>query len=155
FMSRTQLARLIDEGGVTVNARRPKASTKLRAGDRVEVYVPPPPPTDIQPENIPIDVLYEDEHLIVLNKRPDIIVHPARAHKGGTMVNALAFHFQNRSGGALSGVGREFARPGVVHRLDRDTSGLIIFAKTDEAHWRLGQQFERRTVDKRYLALVH
>ncbi len=155
FMSRTQLQRLIDEGGVTVNGGKCKASTKLRAGDKVEVYVPPPPPTEIQPEDIPLDVLYEDEHLIVLNKTPDIIVHPARAHNKGTMVNALAWHFQHRSGGALSAIGKEFARPGVVHRLDRQTSGLIVFAKSDEAHWRIGQQFERRTVDKRYLALVH
>ncbi len=155
FMSRSQLQRLIDEGGVTVNARAPKSSTKLRAGDRVEVYVPPPPPTDVQPEDIPLGVLYEDEQLVVINKSPDIIVHPARSHNSGTMINALAFHFQNRSAGALSSVGKDFARPGVVHRLDRQTSGLIIFAKTDEAHWRLGQQFERRTVDKRYLAIVH
>jgi 23S rRNA pseudouridine1911/1915/1917 synthase len=157
FMSRTQLQRLIDEGGVTVNGGKCKASTKLRSGDRVEVYVPPPPPSEIQPEDIPINVLFEDEHLIVLNKSPDIIVHPARAHNKGTLVNALAFHFQNRSaaGGSLSGVGKEFARPGVVHRLDRQTSGLIVFAKSDEAHWRIGQQFERRTVDKRYLAIVH
>jgi 23S rRNA pseudouridine1911/1915/1917 synthase len=154
FMSRTQLQGLINEGGVTVNGGRCKASTKLRSGDRVEVYVPPPPPTEIQPENIPIDVLYEDEHVIVLNKSPDIIVHPARAHNKGTLLNALAYHFQNRSAGALSGVGKEFARPGVVHRLDRQTSGLIVFAKSDEAHWRIGQQFERRTVDKRYLAIV-
>jgi 23S rRNA pseudouridine1911/1915/1917 synthase len=140
---------------VTVNGRSPKASTKLRAGDRVEVYVPPPPPTEIVPEDIPLEVLYEDGHLIVLNKRPDIIVHPARTDKSGTMINALAYHFRHRSGGALSGVGKEFARPGVVHRLDRHTSGLIVFAKTDEAHWKIGRQFENRTVDKRYLAVVH
>ena len=155
FMSRTQLQRLIDEGGVTVNGGKCKSSTKLRSGDRVEVYVPPPPPAQLQPEDIPLDVLYEDEHLIIINKSPDIIVHPARAHNKGTMIHALAFHFQNRSAGALSAVGKEFARPGVVHRLDRQTSGLIVFAKSDEAHWRIGQQFERRTVDKRYLALVH
>lgn len=157
FMSRTQLQRLIDEGGVTVNQRTPKGSTKLRSGDRVEVFVPPPPPTEVVPEDIPLDVLYEDRHIIVLNKRPDIIVHPARSHLSGTLINALAYHFQHRSssGGALSNVGEEFARPGVVHRLDRNTSGLIVFAKDDEAHWKLAQQFERRTVDKRYLALTH
>ena len=157
FMSRTQLQKLIDEGGVSVNGRPGKASTKLRLGDRVEVLVPPPPSSEVPPEDIPLEVLFEDEHLIVLNKSPDIIVHPARSHLSGTLINALAFHFQNRSssGGALSGVGREFARPGVVHRLDRQTSGLIVFAKSDEAHWRLGKQFEQRTVDKRYLALTH
>lgn len=155
FMSRSQLQRLIDEGGVTVNGRKPKASTTLRVNDRVEVFVPPPPATDIQPEKIPLDVLFEDEHIIVLNKQPDIIVHPARSHLSGTLINALAWHFANVSGGALSKVGKEFARPGVVHRLDRDTSGLIVFAKNDEAHWRMAKQFENRTVDKRYLALVH
>jgi len=168
FMSRTQLQRLIEAddedakrehreaaGGVTVNGRRPKPSTTLRKGDVVEVFVPPPPPTEIQPEDIPLDVLYEDDTLIVLNKPPDIIVHPARSHNKGTMINALAFHFQNRTGGALSAVGKDLARPGVVHRLDRHTSGVIVFAKQDEAHWKLGRQFERRLVDKRYLAVVH
>ena len=155
FMSRTQLRRLIDEGGVTVNDRPAKASTKLRLGDVVEVVVPPPPSKEIVPERIPLDVLFEDEHLIVLNKQPDIIVHPARSELSGTMINALAWHFQNVSGGSLSGVGEEFARPGVVHRLDRHTSGCIVFAKTDEAHWKLGRQFELRQVDKRYIAVTH
>lgn len=157
FMSRSQLQRLIDDGGVTVNARKGKASTVLRKGDIVEVFVPPPPSGDIQPEEIPLEVLYEDDHLVVINKQPDIIVHPARSHLSGTMINALAFHFQNRSshGGALSAVGKDFARPGVVHRLDRHTSGVIIFAKDDHTHWKLGHQFEMRTVEKRYLAIVH
>lgn len=156
FMSRNQLQKLIDEGGVKVNGRVPKSSTRLNAGDLVEVVVPPPPPTEIQPEDIPLEVLFEDEHLIVINKSPDILVHPARSHNRGTMVNALAFHFRNRSrlGGALSSVGTEFARPGVVHRLDRNTSGVIVFAKTEEAHWKLGHSFEHRRVDKRYLAIV-
>jgi len=157
FMSRNQLQKLIDGGGVHVNGRLPKASTVLRKGDTVEVVVPPPPTTEIQPEEIPLDILFEDEHLIVLNKQPNIIVHPARSHLKGTMINALAWHFRNSSstGGALSSVGTEFARPGVVHRLDRHTSGVIIFAKKDEAHWKLGHQFEHRRVDKRYVAIVH
>jgi 23S rRNA pseudouridine1911/1915/1917 synthase len=156
FMSRNQLQRVIAEGGVLVNGRAPKASTNLRQGDVVEVVIPPPPPTEIQPENIPLEVMYEDEHLVVINKAPDIIVHPARSHLKGTMINALAWHFREASphGGALSTVGGEFARPGVVHRLDRHTSGVIVFAKRDEVHWRLGHQFERRQVDKRYLAVV-
>ncbi len=156
FMSRSQLQRLIDDGGVTVNGRKPKAATKLRIGDEVTVVVPPPPATEIQPENIPIEVLFEDEHLIVINKSPDIIVHPARSHNTGTLVHALAWHFKHNSpsGGALSAVGKEFARPGVVHRLDRHTSGVMVAAKTDEAHWKLGRQFELRQTDKRYLALV-
>ncbi|MFO0861520.1 MAG: RluA family pseudouridine synthase [Phycisphaerales bacterium] len=156
FMSRNQLQKLIDDGGVKVNGRNPKASTKLNSGDIVEVVVPPPPPTEIQPEDIPLEVLYEDKHLIVINKHPDILVHPARSHNKGTMVNALAFHFRERSklGGALSSVGKDLARPGVVHRLDRHTSGVIVFAKTEEAHWKLGHSFEHRRVDKRYIAVV-
>jgi len=154
FMSRTQLQRLIDSGAVRVNDRPGKPSTKLRVGDVVEVVVPPPPSKEIQPEEIPLDVLYEDEHIIVLNKRADIIVHPARSELSGTLINALAWRFQHVSGGSLSDVGEEFARPGVVHRLDRHTSGCIAFAKTDEAHWKLARQFEKRTVDKRYLAIV-
>ncbi len=154
FMSRTQLQRLIGSGGVTVNERVAKASTKLSVGDRVEVVVPPPPDKAIRAQEIPLEVLFEDEHLIVLNKQADIIVHPARSELSGTMINALAWRFEHVSGGALSGVGEEFARPGVVHRLDRHTTGCIVFAKDDEAHWKLGRQFEKRTVDKRYLALV-
>ena len=156
FMSRTQLQRLIANEAVTVNGRTPKASTALRLGDVVEAVLPPPPPTEIQPEDIALDVMHEDDDLIVINKPADIIVHPARSHLKGTMVNALAWRFTlGRGGEALSSVGAEFARPGVVHRLDRHTSGAIVFAKRDEAHWRLGHQFERRQVDKRYLAVVH
>jgi 23S rRNA pseudouridine1911/1915/1917 synthase len=155
-MSRTQIQGVIERELVRVSGRIPKASTKLRPGDLVEVVVPPPPPTNIQPEDIPLDVIFEDEHLIVVSKQPDIIVHPARAHNRGTMLNALAWHLQHASsvGGELSDVGRDQARPGVVHRLDRDTTGVIVFAKTEEAHWKLGRQFEKRETDKRYLALV-
>lgn len=154
FLSRNQLQKLIDEGGVLVNERPPKASTLVKAGDVIEVVVPTPPGSSIEPEDIPLDVLYEDDDLIVLNKQAGIIVHPARSHLKGTMLGALAFHFRHRSGGGLSGVGEEFARPGVVHRLDRHTSGCIVFAKQDEAHWKLGHQFEHRRVDKRYIAVV-
>ena len=156
FMSRNQLQRLIESGAVEVNGREAKASTRLRENDRVSVSLPPPADKSIRPEQIPIEILYEDEHLIVLNKRPDIIVHPARSELAGTMINALSWHFRHASptGGELSSVGEQFARPGVVHRLDRDTTGCIVFAKTDEAHWKLGRQFELRSVDKRYLAVV-
>ncbi len=155
FLSRTSLQRLIKEEAVTVNGRPPKASTKLRLGDTVTAVLPPPPSSEIPAEDIPLSILYEDEHLIVINKDPDIIVHPARGNKTGTIINALAWHFQHRSSGALSTVGEEFARPGVVHRLDRFTTGVMVAAKSDVAHWRLGKQFEKRTTDKRYLALVH
>lgn len=154
FMSRAQLQKLIDLGGVTVNGREAKASTKLRVGDTVDVIVPPPPAKEIQPEDIPIEVIFEDPHLLVLNKSPDIIVHPARSHNTGTLLNALVHYFQQTGGGGLSAVGEELARPGVVHRLDRKTSGVMVIAKDEEAHWKLGHQFEKRATDKRYLALV-
>ena len=155
FLSRTQIQRLIDEEAVTVNGRVPKSSTKLRKGDRIVATLPPPPSGAIEPQDIPLDVLYEDDAIIVVNKPAGLIVHPARSHKSGTLVNALAWRFKHVSGGELSKVGEEFARPGVVHRLDKFTSGAIVSAKNDTAHWRLGKQFEMRRTDKRYLALVH
>lgn len=155
FMSRTQIQRLIDDGDARINGSPAKASVKVREGDVVEVTLPAPPTGEIIPEDIPVDALFEDARLIVLNKQADIIVHPARSEKSGTLINALAHRFANVSGGSLSAVGTEFARPGVVHRLDRNTTGCIVFAKDDETHWKLGRQFEHRTVDKRYLALVH
>ncbi len=154
FLSRTSLQTLIREQAVTVNGRAPKPSTKLRKGDVVVAMLPPPPSNEIPAENIPLQVLYEDDDLIVINKQANIIVHPARSHKSGTVINALAWHFQHNTSGSLSTVGKEFARPGVVHRLDRHTTGVMIAAKSDTAHWRLGKQFENRTTDKRYLALV-
>ncbi|UYV11758.1 MAG: RluA family pseudouridine synthase [Phycisphaera sp.] len=154
FMSRSQIQRMIDDGAATVNGKPARASTKLRLDDEISLVLPPPPSGEIEPEDIPIDVLFEDEHLIALNKRPDIIVHPARSHNTGTMLGALAWHFLHSSGGELSPVGADVARPGVVHRLDRDTTGVIIFAKSEEAHWKLARQFEDRTTDKRYLAIV-
>jgi 23S rRNA pseudouridine1911/1915/1917 synthase len=155
FLSRTQIQRLIEEEAITVNGRVPKSSTKLRKGDRIVATLPPPPSGAIQPEDIPLDVIYEDDAIIVVNKPAGLIVHPARSHKSGTLVNALAWRFKHVSGGELSKVGEEFARPGIVHRLDKFTSGAIVSAKNDTAHWRLGKQFEMRRTDKRYLALVH
>lgn len=155
FLSRTQLQKLIEEEAVTVSGRVPKASTKLRRGDRVVATLPPPPSNAIAAERIPIHVLYEDDHLIVVNKQPDLIVHPARSHKSGTLINALAWHFLHNSGGTLSTVGEDIARPGVVHRLDKHTSGVMVCAKSDVAHWRIARQFEVRKTEKRYLCLVH
>lgn len=155
FLSRTSLQRLIREQAVTVNNRVPKASTILRRGDVVIAVIPPPPSTEIPAEDIPLDILYEDDDVIVLNKHDDIIVHPARGNLSGTIINGLAYHFQNRSSGALSTVGSEFARPGVVHRLDRHTTGVMVAAKSETAHWRLARQFELRQTEKRYLAVMH
>ncbi len=155
FLSRTSIKRLVEEKDVTVNGSFPKPSTKLHKGDVVTVILPPPPSTDIVAEEISLKIIYEDHDLIVLNKDDDIIVHPARSNKSGTLINALAWHFQHVSDGELSSVGEEFARPGVVHRLDRHTTGVMVAAKTDTAHWRLGKQFEQRKTRKRYLAVVH
>ncbi len=154
FMSRSRIQRLIEHGLARVNDRTARSSTRLRRGDVVEVVIPPPPSKEIVPQPIPIEVLYEDEYLIVLNKSPDIIVHPAKSEQEGTLLNALAWHVQH-AGEGLSQVGSAFKRPGVVHRLDRRTSGCIVFAKHDETHWDLGEQFFQRTVEKRYLAVVH
>ncbi len=154
FLSRTSLQRLIDEDAVLVNGRVAKASTKLRLGDVVVATLPPPPSSEIPPEEMDLDILFEDSEMIVINKRPGLIVHPARSHKSGTLINGLAWHFQHRTSGQLSDVGKEFARPGVVHRLDKHTSGVMVAAKTDTAHWRLGKQFEMRQTHKRYLAIV-
>ena len=155
FLSRTQIQRLIEEEAITVNGRVPKSSTKLKKGDKIVATLPPPPSGAIAPEDIPLEVIYEDDAIIVVNKPAGLIVHPARSHKSGTLVNALAWRFKHVSGGELSKVGEEFARPGIVHRLDKFTSGAIVSAKNDTAHWRLGKQFEMRRTDKRYLALVH
>ncbi len=155
FLSRTSLQHLIREQAVTVNGRVPKPSTKLHKGDVVVATLPPPPSDEIAAEDIPLDILYEDDDLIVINKADNIIVHPARGNKSGTIINALAWHFKHRSSGELSTVGKEFARPGVVHRLDRHTTGVMVAAKSDLAHWRLGKQFEQRRTEKRYLAVVH
>ena len=155
-MSRAQVQKLIAMEGVRVNGKAAKASLKLRPDDDVDVLVPPKPQADLRPENIPLDIIFEDDDMVVVNKPAGIIVHPARKYLSGTMLNALAYHFQQTSEAAtLSGVGAEDARPGVVHRLDMNTTGVIVFAKRDASHWLLARQFEHRTNDKRYLALVH
>ncbi|MCH2135871.1 MAG: RluA family pseudouridine synthase [Phycisphaerales bacterium] len=154
-MSRTALQKLVQESAVTIDGRVPKASTRLNPGDEVTIVLPPPPSRELLAQELPLAILHEDDHLIVINKQPDLIVHPARSHQSGTLINGLAWHFANAGSGSLSSVGEDQARPGVVHRLDRFTSGVLVVAKHDTAHWRLGRQFEERTTRKRYLALVH
>jgi len=168
-ISRNQIQKLIALGGVTVNGKNVKPSLSLREGDRVEVMVPPKPAIDVLPEAIPLHILYEDHDMVVVNKQANFIVHPARKYKTGTMVNALAYHLANpgynasppeaqglvENAGSLSDVGKDDKRPGVVHRLDMNTTGVIIFAKQETTHWLLAKQFEDRTNLKCYLALVH
>lgn len=154
-MSRNQVQRLIALGGVTVNGKPAKPSLQLKSGHTVEVWVPPKPSRLIEPEPIPLEVLYEDEHMIVVNKDAGIMVHPARSTFTGTMLNALAHHLAQHQTGELSKVGNAEERPGVVHRLDRFTTGVILFAKRDASHWLLARQWEHRTNLKAYLAVVH
>jgi len=157
-LSRSRLQKLINEGAVTVNEQIPKSSTIVRQSDVIDIMVPPPAIKQIPAENIPLHIVYEDDHIIVVNKQSNLIVHPARSNPHGTLINGLAWHFREvASNGleALSSVGVEEFRPGIVHRLDKDTTGVMILAKTDEAHWRLGKQFENRTTQKYYMAVVH
>ena len=146
--SRVQLRKVIGAGGVKVNDQGTKVAYRLSAGDRVTIFLPPMPTAGPHPEDIPLDVLYEDEHIIAVNKPPGMVVHPARGHWSGTLASALSFHFQN-----LSTAGGE-NRPGIVHRLDRDTSGVMVVAKTDPMHFALADQFAERTTEKEYLAIT-
>lgn len=145
--SRARLQRLIEAGDVLVNSKLTKASYKVASQDEIEVELTPPPASNFTPENIPLEIVFEDEHLIVINKPAGLVVHPAAGVPSGTLANALAYHFQQ-----LSNAGS--IRPGIVHRLDKDTSGLLVAAKTEIAHEDLADQFRAREVFKSYVALV-
>jgi 23S rRNA pseudouridine1911/1915/1917 synthase len=147
-LSRSQAQRLIDEGHVRVEGRTAKANLAVKAGDVVHVTLPDPVPSTASAEDIPIPILYEDADLVVVNKPAGMVVHPAAGHSSGTLVNALLHHVDD-----LSGVGGEL-RPGIVHRLDKGTSGVMVVAKHDAAHEALAAQFEERKVEKDYIALV-
>jgi len=148
-LSRRFIQNAINEGKVKVNDKIVKPSFKLSTGDKIDLRVPEPPSKQIPPEDIPLDIIYEDADLIILNKPAGMIVHPARGNTRGTLVNALAFYSEKLS----SGLG-DF-RPGIVHRLDRDTTGVMVVTKNDPAQWKVAKQFERRQVKKTYLAVVH
>jgi 23S rRNA pseudouridine1911/1915/1917 synthase len=147
-LSRSQIRRAVEEGRVFVDDRQVKAGHRLRTGETVELTIPEPAPCAVQPEAIPLSVVFEDEHLLVVDKPAGMVVHPAAGHSSETLVHALLHHCRD-----LSGIGGVL-RPGIVHRLDRDTSGLLLVAKTDEAHRSLTAQFRDRRIDKTYLALV-
>jgi len=148
-LSRTQIQRLIDDGFVKVDGLAiTKPATRLNGPSEVQVRVPPPAPTSHRAEDIALDIVFENDDLIVINKPAGMVVHPAAGHWDGTLVNAVLGHAPD-----LVGVGEE-QRPGIVHRLDKDTSGLILVAKNDVAHRDLQSQFKSRTVDKRYTALL-
>lgn len=148
-LSRHFIQNAIKAGTVKVNGEPVKPSFKLSHRDVIEFVLPEPEKKEIEPEDIPLDIIYEDDDLIILNKPPDLIVHPARGNKHGTLVNGLAHYSENLS----SGLG-EF-RPGIVHRLDRNTTGVMVVTKHDVAQWKVAKQFELRQVEKSYLAIVH
>ena len=148
-ISRGALQRLIEGGHIQVNGRTVKATHTPRAGERVEVSWPEPRSAEAQPEEISLDVLFEDDALLVLNKPPGLVVHPAAGNEEHTLVNALLHH----CAGKLSGIGG-VARPGIVHRLDKETSGCLVVAKNDETHVALSAQFASRKVEKLYHAIV-
>ncbi|AQT67172.1 Ribosomal large subunit pseudouridine synthase D [Anaerohalosphaera lusitana] len=148
--SRTKLQKLIKEQGVNVNGRPAKPSYKLNPKDEIDLILPPKEVRELIPEDIPINVIYEDDEMIVVNKQAGLIVHPARGYKSGTLVNGLVYYFQNQ----LSSVDEDY-RPGIVHRLDRNTTGVMVVAKNDTAHWKLSRQFQERTTKKFYITVVH
>jgi len=149
LLTRSRVKKIIDEGLVRVNGKHSKPSARLRAGDIVVVIEKEPRECSIAPEDIPLEVVYEDSSILLVDKPAGIVVHPAAGHFSGTLVNALMFHCDG-----LSGIGG-IKRPGIIHRLDKNTSGIMIVAKTDEAHIGLSQQFKSHTVKKVYKALVH
>lgn len=148
-MSRSKIQILIADGFVLVNDEATKANYKLEAGDKVVVYVPEPETVDIEAEDLPLDIIYEDEDIVLINKAQGMVVHPGAGHPKGTLVNAILYHIKD-----LSGINGEI-RPGIVHRLDKDTSGIMIVAKNDEAHVNLSEQLQARSVKRKYHALVH
>ncbi|MEM9138169.1 MAG: RluA family pseudouridine synthase, partial [Cyanobacteria bacterium P01_F01_bin.42] len=158
-ISRSQVQRLIEQGQVQINQMPctvKKAAVNL--GDRISITIPDPAPLELDPENIPLDVLYEDEHLIVINKPAGMVVHPAPGHSSGTLVHALLYHCQTKTLAGmtttLSGIGGT-QRPGIVHRLDKDTTGAIVVAKTDQAHQHLQAQIAVKIARREYLGLVY
>ncbi|MCH1640334.1 RluA family pseudouridine synthase [Paenibacillus timonensis] len=148
-VSRSQIQLWIESGNLVVNDAPVKANYKLAEGDRVILTIPEAEPTEIEPEDIPLDICYEDGDVIVVNKARGMVVHPAPGHASGTLVNALMHHCKD-----LSGINGEL-RPGIVHRIDKDTSGLIMAAKNDKAHASLAAQLKAHTVTRKYYALVH
>jgi 23S rRNA pseudouridine1911/1915/1917 synthase len=147
--SRTQIQQWIKDGHVTVNGKPAKPNYKLSLSDSIIVIIPEPVDVELAPEDIPLDVIYEDSDVIVVNKPRGLVVHPAPGHYSGTLVNALLHHCRDLSG--INGV----LRPGIVHRIDKDTSGLIMAAKNDKAHASLADQLRAHTVNRKYIALVH
>jgi 23S rRNA pseudouridine1911/1915/1917 synthase len=156
-ISRSQIQKLIEQGQVQVNKTVCTLKKyEVRSGDIILVTVPPSVPMNLEPEAIPLDILYEDEHLLIVNKPAGLVVHPAPGHEKGTLVHALLSHCQSDDGleTSLSGIGG-VKRPGIVHRLDKDTSGALAIAKTDQAHQHLQAQIQAKTAQREYLGIVY
>jgi 23S rRNA pseudouridine1911/1915/1917 synthase len=149
YLSRNGVQKLIGEGLVKANGRVIKASYHPRDGDVIEMVAPPEPVSELVPEDIPLEVVYEDDHILAINKQANLMVHPARGKWTGTLVNGLVFYGKKWS--QLNGDWR----PGILHRLDKNTTGIMLVAKSDEAHWRVARQFENRTIQKTYMAVCH
>ena len=147
-LTRSNMQKLLDEGRAVRGSKVLKSNYKLKAGDKISVTLPEPQPLDVQAENIPLDIIYEDDDVVVVNKARGMVVHPAAGNYSGTLVNALLYHCHNLSG--INGV----IRPGIVHRLDKDTSGIMICAKNDAAHLSLSKQIQEKTAQRTYLAVV-
>ncbi len=148
-ISRSRIQELIRQGAVTVNQDPSRASYRIRAGDHITIVIPPPSPTSFEPEPVAFEIIHEDASLLVVNKPAGLVVHPAAGHATGTLVHGLLWHCHDLSG--IGGV----TRPGIVHRLDKDTSGLMVVAKNDQAHASLARQFKSGEVKKEYKALVN
>jgi 23S rRNA pseudouridine1911/1915/1917 synthase len=148
-ISRAQLKKLIENQHITCDGSAAKPSFKLKGGETIEVLLPPPEPSTAQAEVIPLDILYEDQDLIIVNKAAGMVVHPAAGHLHGTLVNALLHHCDD-----LAGIGGAL-RPGIVHRIDKDTSGVLVVTKNDPAHQHLAEQFHQHSIKREYLALIH
>jgi 23S rRNA pseudouridine1911/1915/1917 synthase len=151
-LSRSAIQRLIEQGRVKINGHVVRPSQKIKPGDVIVFDIPKAEPLELKGESIPLEILHEDDALLVLNKPTDLVVHPAPGHWSGTLVNALLHHFQT-SGGTASTIGGK-ERPGLVHRLDKDTSGVMVIAKSDEAHRSLAAQFKHHTITRVYEALI-
>lgn len=148
--SRSFLKKLFEDGKITVNGKVIKQSYKLKVSDMIDISVPEPVNIDIEPENIPLDIIYEDDDVILVNKPKGMVVHPAPGHYSGTLVNGLMYHFKD----SLSGINGEF-RPGIVHRIDMDTTGILVVCKNDMAHRFLSEQLHEHSITRKYYAIVH
>lgn len=149
-LSRSYIQKLLKEGGITVDGKAVKSNYKLNAGDEILVQIPDPEPMDILPEDIPLDVLYEDDDVLIVNKPKGMVVHPAPGHYSHTLVNAVLYHCKDQLSG-INGV----MRPGIVHRIDMDTTGSLLICKNDAAHQILAEELKEHSITRRYHAIVH